>query len=83
MKQQSLAPPGFELATKRKREFLAEMNSVVPWSDLVCRVQPHAPTGKTGRPPLAVETMLRIHFMQQWFGLSDPAMQEALHDVPL
>jgi IS5 family transposase len=74
MKQQSLATPGFELATKRKREFLDEMNPVVPWSELVSRVQPHAPTGKTGRPPLAVETMLRIHFMQQWFGLRDPAM---------
>lgn len=38
---------------------------------------------KTGRPPFAIETMLRIHYMQQWFGLSDPAMEEALHDVPL
>ncbi len=46
-------------------------------------VQPHAPAGKAGRPPFAVETMLRIHFMQQWFGLSDPAMEEALHDVTL
>ncbi len=46
-------------------------------------IQPHAPAGKTGRPPFAVETMLRIHFMQQWFGLSDPAMEGALHDVPL
>ena len=85
MKQQSLATAGFELASKRtrKREFLDEMNLVVPWSDLVGLVQPHAPAGKTGRPPFAVETMLRIHFMQQWFGLSDPAMEEALHDVPL
>jgi IS5 family transposase len=38
---------------------------------------------KTGRPPFAIETMLRIHYLQQWFGLSDPAMEEALHDVPL
>jgi IS5 family transposase len=85
MKQQSLATAGFELATKRtrKREFLDEMNLVVPWSELVSLIQPHAPAGKTGRPPFAVETMLRIHFMQQWFGLSDPAMEEALHDVPL
>jgi IS5 family transposase len=85
MKQQSLAIAGFELSTKRtrKREFLDEMNLVVPWADLVSLVQPHAPAGKTGRPPFAVETMLRIHFMQQWFGLSDPAMEEALHDVPL
>lgn len=85
MKQQSLATAGFELAKKRtrKREFLDEMNLVVPWSELVGLTQPHAPAGKTGRPPFAVETMLRIHFMQQWFGLSDPAMEEALHDVPL
>jgi IS5 family transposase len=85
MKQQSLATAGFELATKRtrKREFLDEMNLVVPWAELVELIQPDAPAGKTGRPPFAVETMLRIHFMQQWFGLSDPAMEEALHDVPL
>ena len=43
----------------------------------------HAPQGKRGRPPFAVSTMLRIHFMQQWFGLSDPAMEEALHDTPI
>lgn len=67
----------------RKREFLDEMNLVVPWAELVSLIKPHAPAGKTGRPPFAVETMLRIHFMQQWFGLSDPAMEEGLHDVPL
>ena len=85
MKQITLAASGFELVTKRtrKREFLDEMNLVVPWSELVGLIQPHAPTGKTGCPPFAVLTMLRIHFMQQWFGLSDPAMEEALHDVPL
>ena len=85
MKQISLAATGFEIATKRtrKREFLDEMNQVVPWAELIALIEPHAPAGKTGRPPFAVSTMLRIHFMQQWFGLSDPAMEEALHDVPL
>ena len=85
MKQITLAATGFELVTKRtrKREFLGEMDLVVPWSELVGLIAPHAPAGKTGRPPFAVVTMLRIHFMQQWFGLSDPAMEEALHDVPL
>jgi IS5 family transposase len=84
MKQMSLAT-GFELAAKRtrKREFLDEMNLVVPWAELVSLIEPHAPSSKTGRPPFAVSTMLRIHFMQQWFGLSDPAMEEALHDTPL
>ena len=83
MKQITLAASGFELVTKRtrKREFLDEMNLVVPWSELVGLIQPHAPTGKTGRPPFAVLTMLRIHFMQQWFGLSDPAMEEALYEI--
>lgn len=85
MKQISLAATGFELVAKRtrKRGFLDEMNLVVPWAELAGLIEPHAPTGKTGRPPFAVSTMLRIHFMQQWFGLSDPAMEEALHDVPL
>lgn len=85
MKQISLATTGFEIVTKRtrKREFLDEMNLVVPWAELIALIEPHAPAGKTGRPPFAVPTMLRIHFMQQWFGLSDPAMKEALHDVPL
>ena len=75
MKQKSFASSGFEFVTKRtrKREFLAEMISVVPWAELVLLIEPHAPAGKTGRPPFAVLTLLRIHFMQQWFGLSDPA----------
>jgi IS5 family transposase len=85
MKQKSFATNGFELISKRtrKREFLDEMNLVVPWTELIALIEPHAPSGKTGRPPFAVATMLRIHFLQQWFGLSDPAMEEALHDVPL
>jgi transposase, IS5 family len=82
MKQLGL---GLNLSTKktRKREFLEEMERVVPWGVLVQIVEPHYPKAKTGRPPFGVETMLRIHYLQQWFGLSDPAMEEALHDVPL
>jgi IS5 family transposase len=85
MKQMSLANTGFELSSKRtrKRAFLDEMNLVVPWRELVALIEPHAPVARTGRPAFALLTMLRIHFMQQWFGLSDPAMEEALHDVPL
>lgn len=86
MKQMSLGAVGFEHRTKRtrKREFLDEMNLVVPWSELVALVAPHAPTrAKGGRPPFAVETMLRIHFLQHWFNLSDPAMEEALYDTPM
>jgi transposase, IS5 family len=82
MKQAEL---GLNLTTKktRKREFLAEMERVVPWCELVALIEPHAPDKRRGRPPFAIQTMLRIHFMQQWFTLSDPAMEEALHDVPL
>lgn len=88
MKQISLATTGYELITKRtrKRIFLEEMNLVVPWTELVGLIQPHAspqPTSKGGRPAFRVETMLRIHFLQQWFGLSDPAMEEALEDIPM
>jgi IS5 family transposase len=85
MKQMSLAATGFELVTKRtrKREFLDEMNLVIPWSELLSLIAPHAPAGKTGRPPFATEVMLRIHLLQQFFGHSDPAMEEALHDIPL
>ncbi len=82
MKQTEL---GLNLTAKRTRkgEFLSEMERVVPWAALVALIAPYAPEGKRGRPPFAVETMLRIHFMQQWFTLSDPAMEQALHDVPL
>ena len=84
MKQMSLGS-GFEVSSKRtrRRQFLEEMDRVVPWSELVPLVGQHVPRSKTGRPPFATETMLRIHFLQQWFSLSDPAMEEALHDVPL
>ena len=76
---------GLNLSTKktRKREFLEQMQQVVPWRDLVTLIAPYAPEGRQGRPPFPVEMLLRIHFMQQWFTLSDPAMEEALHDMPL
>jgi IS5 family transposase len=76
---------GLNLSTKRtrNREFLDEMTRVVPWQKLIALIEPHYPKGKTGRPPFPIQTMLRIHFMQQWFSLSDPAMEEALHDIPL
>jgi IS5 family transposase len=87
MKQMSLSESGFERKSKRtrKREFLDEMNLVVPWGELVALVEPYAPApgAKGGRPPFAVQTMLRIHFLQQWFNLSDPAMEEALYDTPM
>ena len=91
MKQKTLGSSGFELQSKktRKRQFLEEMNGVVPWTALIALIEPHyAKSGKHngakgGRPATGAEIMLRIHFMQQWFGLSDPAMEEALHDTPI
>jgi transposase, IS5 family len=82
MKQTAL---GLNLSVKktRKAEFLEQMNQVVPWAALVERIAPHYPQGRTGRPPFCLETMLRIHFMQQWFTLSDPGMEEAFFDTPL
>ena len=83
MKQTSLGLPNTSRRT-RKREFLESMERVVPWSELVSLIEPYAPqSGRRGQQPFAVEAMLRIHFMQQWFNLSDPAMEEALHDVPV
>ena len=59
------------------------MERVVPWTELVALIAPYYPEGPTGRPPFALETILRTHFLQQWFSLSDPAMEEAFFDVPL
>ena len=73
---------------KRKRTrreiFLAEMEQVVPWQALLALIEPHYPkAGRPGRQPYAIATMLRIHFLQQWYALSDPAMEEALYDTPV
>jgi IS5 family transposase len=71
------------LKKTRKQVFLEQMEQVVPWADLVELIAPYYPEGKTGRPPFSLQTMLRIHFMQQWFTLSDPGMEEAFFDTPL
>jgi IS5 family transposase len=83
MKQQTLAvAAGFERFARqtRRAEFLSQMERVVPWAELVALVEPHYPKGETGRPPVGVERMLRIYFLQQWFDLSDPAVEDALYD---
>ena len=67
----------------RKQVFLEQMEQVVPWAALVELISPYYPQGKTGRPPFSLQTMLRVHFMQQWFTLSDPGMEEAFFDTPL
>jgi IS5 family transposase len=81
MRQSSLT--GFEKYTKktRKEQFLDEMERIIPWSDLTQALKPYYPdpTGP-GRRPKGLERMLRIYFMQHWFNLSDPGMEEALYD---
>ena len=64
----------------RRDKFLAEMDKVVPWSRLVDRLRPFYPKGGRGRPPIGVERMLRIYFLQQWSGLADEAVEDALYD---
>jgi len=73
---------GFERYTKKTRraQFLEEMNQVVPWSELCRLIESHYPKAGNGRPPVGVERMLRIYFLQHWFNLSDPAVEEALYD---
>lgn len=65
--------------TKRER-FLSEMDAVIPWKKLLKVVEPHYPRAGNGRPPMQLETMLRIYFLQIWFNLSDPGAEEALYD---
>ncbi len=78
----------YEQATAKKRtkreRFLSEMEAVVPWKVLVDLIEPHYPktSSKGGRPAYPLAAMLRIHLMQQWYSLSDPAMEDALIEVP-
>lgn len=81
--QQTSLNLNLSIKKTRKREFLQEMEQVVPWAALVERIAPYYPEGRSGRPPFSLETMLRVHFMQQWFSFSDPAMEEAFFDTPL
>jgi IS5 family transposase len=86
MRQQTLAmTTGFERYSKKTRraQFLEEMEQVVPWRELTALIEPHYPKAGNGRPPVGVERMLRIYFLQQWFNLSDPAVEEALYDSPV
>ena len=64
----------------RRDLFLAEMEAVVPWLLLVGIIEPFYPKGKRGRPPIGIERMLRIYFLQQWYGLADEALEDAIYD---
>jgi len=83
MRQQTLAEEGFEKYRKptRREQFLNEMDQIIPWAELSAVIEPFYPKGEgRGRPPVGIERMLRIHFLQHWFNLSDPAVEEALYD---
>lgn len=82
MKQLSLAEGGFEKYAKpsRRAEFLAQMDSVVPWRELCELIEPHYPKAGNGRPPVGLQRMLRIHFLQHWYNLSDPGVEEELKE---
>jgi IS5 family transposase len=87
MKQMTLAAAvdttaGFERFRKptRRDAFLAEMQPLVPWAELVALIEPHYPKPGNGRPPIGLERMLRIHLLQHWFNLADAACEEALYD---
>jgi len=81
--QATFAQAGFEQyrKTTRREQFLAEMERVVPWKELCAVIEPYYPkVDGAGRPPVGLERMLRLYFLQQWFNLSDPAVEEAVYD---
>lgn len=75
----SLAWAGKKKQTKREK-FLDEMHRVVPWGKIVGLIEPHYPKAGNGRRPIGLERMLRIYFLQQWYGLADEALEDAIYD---
>jgi IS5 family transposase len=84
MKQQTLAPNGFETYQKptRKAEFLSRMDELVPWAEFCKVIEPFYPKAGNGRPPVGLERILRMYFIANWFNLSDVACEDALYDIP-
>lgn len=82
MRQLTLATVNFDKHHRRTRRaaFLTEMEQAVPWQELCALIEPFYPRAGHGRPPIGLERMLRLHFLQHWFNLSDPAAEEALYD---
>ena len=79
------AGTGFEKHSRptRKGEFLARMQSLVPWVEFCALIEPHYPRAGNGRPPIGLERMLRMYFLANWFNLADEACEDALYDVPV
>ena len=83
MSQRSFASAEFALKKKRTRRenFLAEMERLVPWARLMGVIEPLYPTtGRVGRQPMGVSKMLRMYLLQQWYGLADEALEDAIYD---
>jgi len=82
MRQRTFSSVGFEIHSKqtRRQRFLTEMDAIVPWRKLCRLIEPHYPRGNRGRPPIGIDRMLRIYFLQVWFNLSDPGVEDALYD---
>ncbi|MCK9285466.1 MAG: IS5 family transposase [Rhodocyclaceae bacterium] len=86
MKQLTLAAGrGFEKHGRptRKAEFLARMESLIPWAEFCGLIEPYYPKAGNGRPPVGLERMLRMYCVANWFNLSDEACEDALYDVPV
>ena len=82
MKQTTFASAAWDKKGKvtRRERFLSEMDQVIPWGSILALIEPHYPKAGNGTQPMPLQRMLRIYFMQQWFNLSDPAMEDSLYD---
>lgn len=82
MQQLTFTDAEYNLRKKktRREEFLDTMNQMIPWKDWILMIQPYYPTGKRGRPPKGIETMLRMYLMQSWFNISDAGLEDAIYD---
>ena len=78
------AVKGFEVHGRatRKAEFLARMQTLVPWAQFCALIEPHYPKAGNGRPPVGLERMLRMYLIANWFNLADEACEDALYDIP-
>ncbi len=64
----------------RREKFLGRMEEIIPWAALLAVIEPFYPKGERGRPPIGLERMLRVYFLQQWYGLADEAIEDAIYD---
>ena len=80
MSQLSFASLPLKSMKIRAQKFLEEMEQIIPWQQLETIIEPHYPKAGNGRPPMNLLMMIKIYCLQQWYNLSDPAMEEAIYD---